>query len=63
MPYGNGVSLWFEIDGFEACATGVAGMGVAVVRPRHRDPQQGPGCPNLWQTVVLASSDGTVGPG
>jgi hypothetical protein len=52
-----------EIDDFEACATRVAEMGVAMVRPRHRDPQQGLGCPNHWQTVVLASPDGTVGPG
>jgi catechol 2,3-dioxygenase-like lactoylglutathione lyase family enzyme len=71
-PYGNGVLLWFEVDDFEACATRAAEMGVAVVRARHRNPKQGPGGPNHWElwvrdpdgyTVVLASPDGTAGPG
>jgi catechol 2,3-dioxygenase-like lactoylglutathione lyase family enzyme len=71
-PYGNGVLLWFEVDDFEACATRAAEMGVAVVLPRHRNPEQGPGGPNHWElwvrdpdgyTVVLASADGTAGPG
>jgi hypothetical protein len=47
-------------------------MGVAVVRPRPRNPQQGPGGPNHWElwlrdsdgyALLLASADGTAGPG
>jgi catechol 2,3-dioxygenase-like lactoylglutathione lyase family enzyme len=71
-PYGNGVLLWFEIDDFDAAAARAAEMKVEIVRPRQRNPKEGPGGPNHWElwlrdpdgyTVVLASPDGTAGPG
>jgi catechol 2,3-dioxygenase-like lactoylglutathione lyase family enzyme len=71
-PYGNGVLLWFEVEDFEAAAARAAEMKVDVVLPRHRNPPDGPGGPNHWElwvrdldgyVVVLASPDGTAGPG
>lgn len=71
-PYGNGVLVWLEIDDFEAALARAAGLKAEVVLPRHRNPPSGPGGPNHWEcwlrdpegyVVVLASPDGSAGPG
>jgi catechol 2,3-dioxygenase-like lactoylglutathione lyase family enzyme len=68
-PYGNGVLLWFEVVDFDAVMERAAGMGVALVIPRNRNPPDGDGGPNHWEcwlrdpdgyTVVVASPDGTA---
>jgi catechol 2,3-dioxygenase-like lactoylglutathione lyase family enzyme len=76
MPYGNGVLLWFEVDDFDAVMRRAAEMGVQILLPKHRNPQDGNGGPNHWEcwmrdpdgyTVVVASpygtADGTWHPG
>ena len=71
-PYGNGVLLWFEIDDFDAGMKRVKELDAEIVMPRHRNPPSGGGGPNHWEcwlrdpdgyVVVLASPDGTAGPG
>jgi hypothetical protein len=68
-PYGNGVLLWFEIEGFDAAVTRAKEMNAEIVMPRHRNPPDGNGGPNHWElwlrdsdgyTVVLASPDGSA---
>jgi catechol 2,3-dioxygenase-like lactoylglutathione lyase family enzyme len=68
-PYGNGVLLWFEIDGFDAAVARAAELKAEVVLPRHRNPPDGDGGPNHWEcwlrdpdgyVVVIASPDGTA---
>ena len=68
-PYGNGVLLWFEAQDFDAAVARAESMGVELVKPRHRNPEDGRGGPNHWEcwlrdpngyTVVLASPDGTA---
>ena len=71
-PYGNGLLLWFEIDDFDAAMKRVEELQADVTMPRHRNPPSGGGGPNHWEcwlrdpdgyVVVLASPDGTAGPG
>jgi catechol 2,3-dioxygenase-like lactoylglutathione lyase family enzyme len=71
-PYGNGLLLWFEIDDFDAAMKRVEELHADVMLPRHRNPPSGGGGPNHWEcwlrdpdgyVVVLASPDGTAGPG
>lgn len=71
-PYGNGVLLWFELDDFDAAVERASALDAEVVLPRHRNPPSGDGGPNHWElwlrdpdgyTVVLASPDGSAGPG
>ncbi len=71
-PYGNGVLLWFEIDDFDAAIASAAEMKAEILMPRHRNPPTGGGGPNHWEcwlrdpdgyAVVLASPDGSAGPG
>ncbi len=68
-PYGNGVLLWFEIDDFDEAVGRVTDLEAPVVLERHRNPPDGDGGPNHWETwildpdgytVVLASPDGTA---
>ncbi len=37
-PYGNGVLLWFETDGFDAAAARAEAMGADVVLAPHGNP-------------------------
>jgi hypothetical protein len=69
-PYGNGVLLWFEIDGFDSAVARSVEMKAQVVMPRRRNPPSGDGGPNHWEiwlrdpdgyAVVLASPDGSAG--
>jgi catechol 2,3-dioxygenase-like lactoylglutathione lyase family enzyme len=66
-PYGNGVALWFEIEGFDQAVRRAEALGAEVVRRPHRNPPEGPGGPahrEVWlhdpdgYLVVLASPDG-----
>jgi catechol 2,3-dioxygenase-like lactoylglutathione lyase family enzyme len=68
-PYGNGVLLWFELEGFDAAVARAAELDAEIVLPRHRNPPDGNGGPNHWElwvrdpdgyTVVLASPDGSA---
>ena len=69
LAHENGVLLWFEVDDFDAGVARATKLKADVVRPRHRNPLEGDGGPNHWETwlrdpdgypVVLASSDGTA---
>ncbi|RPJ85766.1 MAG: VOC family protein [Acidobacteria bacterium] len=71
-PYGNGVLLWFETDDFDSALVRAVEMGAEIVKPGHRNPPAGDGGPNHWEcwprdpdgyVVVLASPDGSAGPG
>lgn len=66
-PYGNGVLLWFELDGFDAAVQRAGELDAEIVRAPRRNPPEGPGGPahrEVWirdpngYTVVLASPDG-----
>ncbi len=67
---GNGVLLWFEVDDFDEAAARAEQLQAQVVMARHRNPPEGDGGPNHWETwlrdldgymVVLASPDGSAG--
>jgi predicted enzyme related to lactoylglutathione lyase len=66
---GNGVLLWFgDTSDFDGVVVRAGQLGVAVVRPPHRNPPEGqgngPGHREIWlrdpdgYTVVVASPDG-----
>ncbi len=66
---GNGVLLWFEVEGFDAALGQATAMKAEVLLARHRNPPDGDGGPNHWEVwlrdpdgykVVLASPDGTA---
>lgn len=66
-PYGNGVLVWFELDGFDAAVQRAGELDAEIVRAPRRNPPEGPGGPahrEVWirdpngYTVVLASPDG-----
>jgi len=69
QPPGNGVLLWFEVDGIDGAIARAEAMGAEIILPRHRNPPDSDGGPNHWEIwlrdpdgykVVLASSDGTA---
>ena len=58
-PYGNGLLLWFEVDGFDAVLARSTEMSVEIVMPRHRNPPDGNGGPNHWE-CWMRDPDGYV---
>ena len=69
LTVGNGVLLWFEVEGFDAADARATAVKAELVLPRHRNPPDGDGGPNHWEiwlrdpdgyTVVLASPDGSA---
>ena len=69
MPPGNGLLLWFELDGIDAAVGRLEAMNAEIIVPLHRNPSDGKGGPNHWEVwfrdldgykVVLASPDGTA---
>lgn len=67
-PYGNGVLLWFETDGFDAAVARAKELKAEIVLAPHRNPPEGqsggPSHREIWlrdldgYSVVLASPDG-----